>query len=675
MSLFNNYVPFKEELEKYIGHCKTVFDEIGDRTTSTLIEGFVKDLDSQRYNITILGSMKRGKSTLLNAMMERKNDSISPISSQVCTSAIVKYMDKNISNTEMKKEEAVIHFKNPEQQAVRIPLLRLADYVTEDKNPKNRKNVHSVEVFGDFPDWSKAVTIIDSPGYGSVFAHHDTLLADFLPYTDAIIFLVAADIPLDGGDIALLKELSAEEKKKIFFVLTKVDNIDNPDDLEDVIDFVKNKIEAEGLTCDKLYTVSAKPVYEALCSGITGTELENRKAENGLLELEGDLERFIVAESDQTKILRDRIEMLLKKTSEACNSYIKTSEDLMSMKTYDLTKLQSEERELQDANKVLKENTKKALKKFSRDWSKALSSFQRKFASKASAIDDRIMDDLGRGGLIGAVFQSFKLKQQIQRVIGLELQPLIIDMEEKLATVIKTLSEELDDELSLYVRQKSKTDAVAAVGSLLALSATGGTAAFGIHATTVAVQSATTAFHAWQGATAAATIATVETTTTSVGIFGKIGAWLFGSEKAAEAAIAAGHAGNAGSAALVAGVSAVVTAGVSIVVMLIVQKLLHIGLVKFQEGRVPNITEGIMKEMEDKLFKSLESYKDSVVKDYEERIDDLLNDNLERLDTVKALIASDNSAEERALTTERLVKVKGLLEAGIHVQKQIPLLG
>ena len=69
MSLFSKYVPFKIELEKYIGHCRTVFDQIGDKSSSALVSGFIKDLDSQRYNITIIGSLKRGKSTLLNTLM------------------------------------------------------------------------------------------------------------------------------------------------------------------------------------------------------------------------------------------------------------------------------------------------------------------------------------------------------------------------------------------------------------------------------------------------------------------------------------------------------------------------------------------------------------------------------------------------------------------------------
>lgn len=680
MGLFCNYVPFKVELEKYIGHCKTVFDQIGDSNTASLVEGFIKDLDNQRYNITIIGSLKRGKSTLLNTLMERHDDNISPISSNVCTSAIIKYIDKNIASSESKKESAVVYFSENDgsvQQLVTIPLPQLKNYVTEEQNPGNRKHVRSVDVYGNFPEWSKAVTIIDSPGQNSVFSHHDVLLSDFLPYTDAIIFLVAADIPLDGGDIALLKELSDDEKKKIFFVLTKVDNIDNPDDLEDVKTFVISKIQETGLACDKLYSVSAKPVYDALTRGVSGAELDSLKGENGILELEQDLEKFIVSESDQTKVLRSRIEMLLSKTSEACENYISTSNAILSQETYDLTVLDAEKKELLNANELLRENTKKALKKFRRAWDKAISQFQRKFAAKAGPVEDRINNSLQRGGLWGAVFKSFKLQKKVQNAVGLELQPLILDLESKLENAITELNSEFDEELSLYIKRKNGTDAGSVAGSALAVATMAGTVTWGISATNGAIASAMSAFSAWQAAAAASTTAAAANSTAAVGALAKAWGWLWGTGKATETATIAANsvatAANAASSAVVAGITAVVTAGVSIAVTLIVQKFLHIILISVQDTRIVGITEKIMSDMEENLFKSLNAYKESLIKEYQQNIDDMLDNNIERLEEIEKVFADDNS-EERKLITARLEDVKGLLAEGVHVQKQIPML-
>ena len=681
MSLFSKYIPFKIELEKYIEHCKTVFEQIGDAPSASLVDGFIKDLENQRYNITIIGSLKRGKSTLLNTLMERHDDFISPISSNVCTSSIIKYMDKNMASSKTGNESAIVYFNANEEgnvpPALTIPFQQLKNYITEDQNPENRKHVRSVEVYGDFPEWSKAVTIVDSPGQNSVFCHHDVLLSDFLPYTDAIIFLVAADIPLDGGDIALLKELSEEEKRKIFFVLTKADNIDNPDDLNEVKDFVSGNIQEIGLNCDKLYTVSAKRVFDALRKGVSGPQLDLCKAENGILELEEDLEKFIVAESDQTKILRSRIEMLLTKTSLACEKYISTSKEILSKKQYDLTILETEKNDLEDANARLKENTKKALKKFNRSWDKALNSFQRKFSSKADLVEDRINQSLQQGGLFGAVFQSFKLQKQVQNAIGLELQPLVIDLEDKLENIIIDLNKEFNDELSLYIKNNSGTDMGAVGGSAFAVAAMTGTVTWGISATNGAISSAMSAFNAWQAAAAAATSAQAANTCASVGALAKLWAWLFGTGKAAETAAiavnATATAANAASSAIIAGVTAVVTAGVSIAVTLLVQKILHMVLLSVQGTRIVGITEKIMTDMENALFKSLNAYKESLIEEYQQNIDEMIADNEERLDEIKKIFQNDNS-DERQLITSRLEEVNGLLSEGTHVQQQIPML-
>ena len=153
--------------------------------------------------------------------------------------------------------------------------------------------------------------------------------------------------------------------------------------------------------------------------------------------------------------------------------------------------------------------------------------------------------------------------------------------------------------------------------------------------------------------------------------------WLWGTGKASEtasiAANAAATAQNAATSAVVAGISAVVTAGVSIAVTLIVQKILHEILVSVQGTRIVGITEKIMSDMEENLFKSLNAYKESLVKEYQQNIDDMLSDNIERLEEIKQLSANDDS-DGRKLIETHCEEVKGLLSEGIHIQQQVPLL-
>jgi hypothetical protein len=234
------------------------------------------------------------------------------------------------------------------------------------------------------------------------------------------------------------------------------------------------------------------------------------------------------------------------------------------------------------------------------------------------------------------------------------------------------LNNEFSDELSLYVKRKSGTDASSAIGSGMALAGMAGTITWGVSVTNGAIGSAMSAFSAWQVASAAATTAQAANSTAAVGALAKFWGWLWGTGKAAETATVAANAANAASSAIASGITAVVTAGVSIAGTLLVQKILHIGLVKIQQTRVLGITESVMKEMEDSLFKSLTLYKETLIKEYQRNIDDILEDNNDRVAEIQNVLVNDDT-EERQLITSRLEEVKGLLSEGVHVRKQIPI--
>ncbi len=677
MSFFSKYNLLREKLVQYLERCKSISEEIGDHTTGNLVEGFMNNMNDIRFNVTIVGSFNRGKSTLLNTLMERTNDDISPISASVCTSAIIKYMDKNVPVNADGKEKGIIYYK-PEtgKKPDTVPLARIPDFVTEKSNPQNGKKVSLVEVYGDFPQWSKAVTIIDTPGQNSVFEHHDALLTDFLPSADAIIFLIAADLPGDGGDLELLKKLSENDQRKIFFVLTKVDSIDKDDELPEVIQYVTNIIQENGLTCDKLYQVSAKPVYDALKNGISGEELDNCKSANGILELEKDLEDFVVSESRKTCTIRARIEYLIAKTAAAYNGYVTATEGVLQSKEYDIASLQNEENSLNEANKTLRQKLDEALKDFGRDWDKTLSRFKMKFALKADEIDDKINDKLSKEGFIVTLFQAFKLKQMVQSAVNMELQPLTTELEEKLEALTQKLNNDM--EIILTAHSQKLQDKASAVGAFVA----GGTMGTVVTVSTVVSQNAFTGFmaslHTWQAASAAATSAELASKVSVVGAAPSFWGWLTGSGPAAAAAtnVATAQAAATGAAttAIMAGTTALLTAGASIVVTLLVQKILHLGLVAFQKGRVPKLTQEIMTEMENSLLKSLELYKDNIIKEYRKAIEARISDNTDRLGEIKTLLACDNPDERKRLE-DHLEKVKALLTEGTDVKNQTLLLG
>lgn len=673
MSLFQNYAPFKSEVLSYLHKCSNAFKETGDIAGSKSIDAFMKDFEALRYNLTIVGSIKRGKSTLLNTLMERVNDDISPVSLEVCTSAIIKYMDKSLAPNGANKEMAVIYFDDA-QAPCQIPFGRLREYVTETSNPRNEKKVHAVEVFGDFPEWSKAVNIVDSPGQNGVYDYHDTLLTDFLPAADAIVFLIAADLSFDGGDLKLLEELSQNEQRKIFFVLTKTDSIES-EDLPLVEQHALSVLSSKNIACPKLYKIAAKNVFDALKQGISGYHLDEIKAANGLLELEKDLEQFVIRESSQTQLFRTRTEKILLDTQKRCSFFIDDAEKKLSQQNFDVRALSIAIDELKDKNKELRRETQGALRKFESAWSRKLNSFERKFSAKGPQIDDRVMDSLEKGGFVAALFKSFKLKKQIQSAVSLELQPLVADLEEQLQEVVEALNHDFDDAITVYVKKSQEGDYLTPTSSVVAAAAMIGTANWSWTTASVAFNTAMSGLSTWGTAATAATntgMAVKELPWYSC--FRHLAWWDTGWDKTIQAAdVARDVATGTGAAAVTGIVGAIVSMGISIAVSFIVQKLLHIGLVQLQSSRVPQISEQIIAEMEKSVFKSLDTIKRSIVAEYSEKIEDIIAGNNDKIEENKRILIS-HDPEAIAQLECHLGRVKELAQIGNDLQSRLPLL-
>ena len=673
MSLFSNYVPFKEKLNRYLTKCGKVFSEIGDRQSAANVNGFLKDLDRQRFCITIMGSLKRGKSTLLNALMERSDDDISPIASEVCTSAIVKYSDKSLAD-DNDKEHAIVYFHDDDKSPASIPLTRLRDYVTESSNRENRKGVRSVEVYGDFPAWSKAVTIVDSPGQNAVYDYHDTLLQDFLPYTDAIIFLIAADLPIDGGDFKLLHELSKDEQKKLFFVITKADAVENEDDLDAVKDRVADILTQVGLKFAKVYCTAAKPVFEKLCSGkCTADELENLKQEHGIRELEDDLEHFIIRESKDTEVFAKRVKTILEATAAACSQYVDVSKSMLARMTVDVASLQLNESKLTDENEKLGRQLKNSLKEFDRKWSREIDRVHRKFTAKADRVADKISEEIGENkGMVDAITKSFSLKKRIHKAFNAEVQDVVLDLESKLDAIVRNLDKEFSDDVDLYFRKpKGKDDVTGGVLGFASGAAVAGAAAWGVSAASGSVIAAQAAFSAWNGARGAAAAAATATTFRQAGLFKWLGHFFAGQPDTVVTTVKAST--ETAAAAISAGAIAICNIGVSIVATYLAKKILTMGLSKVNEMRVSGIVEDALSEMEKCLCEALEEYRKSISKEYSSRIENITQDNANRLTEIRKLIAKDDP-EARTRLTNKCEKVQKLLTDCVHVQKELPLL-
>jgi len=231
--------------------------------------------ESNVFNLVAVGEFKRGKSSVLNALI---GADILPVGVVPLTAiaTILEYGDKPAVQ--------VVLLDGSEQQ---VATEALWDYVTEKGNPANQKGVSEVRIVWPSPWLKSGVRLVDTPGIGSVYRHNTDVTYRFLPKADAVLFLLSVNQPVGQAEYDFLKEVR-KFAGRIFFLLNKADLLSEAD-----------LAEAEAFTSRVLEEAMDGPVTVFPVSALLA--LEGRKtgseallAKSRFPAFTGALERFLM---------------------------------------------------------------------------------------------------------------------------------------------------------------------------------------------------------------------------------------------------------------------------------------------------------------------------------------------------------------------------------------------
>lgn len=198
-----------------------------------------------RFYLVFLGQFKRGKTSLLNAFVGTSllPTGVLPLTSIV---TIVRY-----------GATPKVHVKFLDNSTCEIGMGDLPLYVTEKGNAKNKKQVAEVEVLYPADLLRDGLCLVDTPGIGSIFEHNTRIAYDFVPRSDAAIFVFSPESPLSQSELDFLRHLRAYVDK-IFFVFNKVDQV-SAGEREEIMEFAGGAIREQIATSDlRLFAVSAR---------------------------------------------------------------------------------------------------------------------------------------------------------------------------------------------------------------------------------------------------------------------------------------------------------------------------------------------------------------------------------------------------------------------------------
>ncbi len=277
------YLELKQELMEVLASLAELSGGRGDEETARAARGLARALEEERFHVVVLGEFKRGKSTLVNALLgaDVLPSGVLPLTAVVTAvtwgdhpAAVVEYRDGRL-------EEA--------------PLERLAEFVTETGNPENRLGVSRVLVRYPCSHLEQGVFLVDTPGVGSVYSHNTVTALEFLPEADAAIFVTASDPPISQGEKDFLRQVG-EHASRMFFVLNKVDYLDARE-REEVLAFTRDVLEQALGRPVRLHPLSAR---RALAARLKGDE--EGLEESGFKDFQEEFLSFLMAEKGATLI-------------------------------------------------------------------------------------------------------------------------------------------------------------------------------------------------------------------------------------------------------------------------------------------------------------------------------------------------------------------------------------
>ena len=204
-------------------------------------------LAAARLRVLVAGEAKRGKSTLINALLGRPvlPSGVTPLTAVATT---VRYGED---------PRAEVRFGDGHEE--KYPLAALGDLVTERGNPRNRLGIAAVTAFVDAPVLAGGAELVDTPGTGSVYQWDTDAAHQALETMDAAVLVLTADPPVSASERDLLGKVS-ELSVTTFTVLNKADHLDAAG-VAEAADFT-SRVLAEAGHAGRVYPMSARAALE-----------------------------------------------------------------------------------------------------------------------------------------------------------------------------------------------------------------------------------------------------------------------------------------------------------------------------------------------------------------------------------------------------------------------------
>jgi small GTP-binding protein len=240
----------------------------------------IKEHLASTFSIMVAGDFKRGKSTLINALL---GQAVAPVDVQPETITI---------NRIEYAESPQARLQTMDGGQVTVPAEDLKRERLEPLLKKLSTPLRNLRL-GVPVDLLKRVTIIDTPGLGDLFKEFDPLVRESIAQADTVIYVLSALSPLSGTEQDFLQSsVLPRHFPKMFFVVNAVDALNSAQDEQRLMDLIREKLNRL-MPGAHVYALSALDEWSRVSGGARPNAARAESLEKAFGAFRHDLESAI----------------------------------------------------------------------------------------------------------------------------------------------------------------------------------------------------------------------------------------------------------------------------------------------------------------------------------------------------------------------------------------------
>jgi len=254
-----------------------------------------QSLLEDKFIVSVIGEIKKGKSSLLNVLMRK---------AEICPTDVLELTARLSVLSYGIDEKAVVILQNGEDKIIKLEEIK--DYVGKDGTYVS--DTKYIKIYLNNKFLKDSIWLVDTPGVNTTEEDKELITLNWLSRSDAAIFLVTPDELISNSEKKFLVEKVFEENNisSIMVVMNKKDRTESIEELNEQMNYVQRIInDLTGFNLLQVYPVSSKQALKAIKEN--DHTLFN---ESGFPEFEEALLNFLVNERGKARLLKRKNKLL-----------------------------------------------------------------------------------------------------------------------------------------------------------------------------------------------------------------------------------------------------------------------------------------------------------------------------------------------------------------------------